>query len=702
MKAFSKIKLVLNSVPKRTAAVMGLIAAVLVPLGLNAWGPGRTTFTMEKPATYVTFDSITDNPDVGSELNFARVSEQGQKGWSDTATMQEGKTYVARLYVHNNMAANLANNVATNVRAGINMPTGANVWGKQFDVNSFISADNANPKKIWDDIILKSDKAFHVKIVSQKYYNNVRTEKSNGFDLGNELFTSQGAQLGYNQMDGKIPGCLAYSGYVLVKFQPVFQEEPTKNPGYDVIKTVDKTSAKPGETINYTITVKNTGEVDLTDVKVTDQLPAYYSKAEEKVEAPSSISGSIVKGGAITFDKLKVGETAKIHISYTIKGEDQLECGEAKITNKAIGTTDQDQAEDSTSNNEVTTTVNKDCTPPPEEKNPGYDVIKTVDKTTAKPGEAINYTITVKNTGEVDLTNVKVTDQLPAYYSKAEEKIDAPSTITGSIVKGGQITIAKLPVGQSATIRISYTVKAADQLECGETKITNKATGTTDQDQTEDNTSNNEVTTTVNKDCTPPPEEKKPGYDLVKTVDKTSAKPGDTLTYTLTFNNTGETDLTNVVIKDKLPSTLTLTGDVKTEPSDGVSGNLFTDGLTIKEVKAGKSVKITFKAVVANSDQFQCGDTKLTNTASGTSKEDQTDANEANNSASTTITKECTPITPPNEKHNDNQTTPTPTPQSPTVIAQTGAGDVIMAVLGLGATAAAVTAYVRSRQLANK
>ena len=81
-------------------------------------------------------------------------------------------------------------------------------------------------------------------------------------------------------------------------------------------------------------------------------------------------TGSIVKGGAITFNKLNVGETATIKISYKIKGADQLECGQTTIKNKATGTTDQDTTEDDNNNNEVTTTVTNDC-PEPE---PGYDV----------------------------------------------------------------------------------------------------------------------------------------------------------------------------------------------------------------------------------------------------------------------------------------------------------------------------------------
>ena len=39
--------------------VLGTTAAVL------AWGPSRRTFTMEHPAPYVTFNSITNNPNEG-------------------------------------------------------------------------------------------------------------------------------------------------------------------------------------------------------------------------------------------------------------------------------------------------------------------------------------------------------------------------------------------------------------------------------------------------------------------------------------------------------------------------------------------------------------------------------------------------------------------------------------------------------------
>ena len=712
MSVTSKIKQIWHYVPKRIAAVTvltaGVIAAVTIPVASNAWGPTRDTFTIKNPADHIAFDSITDNPNFGDERNFLRVRDSdskywvagsnptgygnsGKNGWTDTMNMREGHTYDVKLYVHNNAASNL-NLVATNVRAHINLPTKESTYGHQFEINGYLWADNAKPQEIWDNIVLKGDKAFHVKVISQKYYNNLNTEDQGGFNLPNEVYTAKGsgtgALLGYNQMDGKIPGCFQYSGFVLLKIQPVFQVVPA--PSYDVSKTVDKTTANPGDTINYTINVKNTGNINLTNVKVNDQLPAYYSSANETISSQNGHTGSIVKGGSVTFSKLNVGETATIKISYKIKDKDQLDCGTTTITNKVTSSTDQDQTEDDNSNNQATTTVNRVCTP-------GYDVIKTVDKTTAKPGDTIKYTITAKNNGNIDLTNVKITDKLPAVYQKASEQVTAPSTVTGSIVKDGEVTIAKLPAGKSATITITYVIKDAKNLPCGTTTIKNHAQGTTNEDQTEDRTDNNDVTTTVNRTCTT-------SYDLVKTVDKTTAKPGDTLTYTLTFKNTGEKALTGVVIRDVLPEKVTLVKDsLKIEPAETKYTGDLEQGIKIDQVDAGDVVVITFQATVAAEADLECGNTNITNTGSATTNEvEKENGNTEDNHVTTVVSKTCTPVTPPVTPPTTTESTTNDQaiPESPKVIAQTGAGQAIGSVIAIASLAAAITAYIRSRKYA--
>ena len=67
----STLTSLIRRAPKRLfAAVAVIAAAIIVPAAVLAWGPDRPTFTIEQPANYVTFNSITNNPVHGDERNF--------------------------------------------------------------------------------------------------------------------------------------------------------------------------------------------------------------------------------------------------------------------------------------------------------------------------------------------------------------------------------------------------------------------------------------------------------------------------------------------------------------------------------------------------------------------------------------------------------------------------------------------------------
>ncbi len=85
-------------------------------------------------------------------------------------------------------------------------------------------------------------------------------------------------------------------------------EKPvTPAPALSVTKTADKATASVGETITYTVTVENTGNVKLTGITVTDSM-------DDKVV--------LAEGSSFGLFDLAVGETKTITYTYTVTADD--------------------------------------------------------------------------------------------------------------------------------------------------------------------------------------------------------------------------------------------------------------------------------------------------------------------------------------------------------------------------------------------
>ena len=116
---------------------------------------------------------------------------------------------------------------------------------------------------------------------------------------------------------------------------PGEKEDPieTPNPSLAVVKTSDKTGVvKLGETITYTITVTNNGNVTINDIEVTDELTGNTGD------------------NAFTIDRLAVGETKQFTATYTVTEDDILE---GTIVNRATANGKDPRNEEVTGEGEV-------------------------------------------------------------------------------------------------------------------------------------------------------------------------------------------------------------------------------------------------------------------------------------------------------------------------------------------------------------
>ena len=393
-----KLMSIFNRAPKRTSAIVAILAAaIIVPATLFAWGPSRPTYTMAHPADHVTFDSITDNPNIGDERNFVGIRETGTTNqWSDNMTVQSGKEYTVRLYVHNNAASNL-NLIAKDVTAIVNLPT---TTGKSIRVDGFIDSTNAAPKEVYDSATFNSGTDFNLAYVkgSLIYENNVKT-----FTLPESIFTSAGAKLGYTSMNGQIPGCLQYAGYVSFNVKPQFA--PTPSSAFTMSKLVSQHSAnkwvknytaKAGETVDYLIQYKNTGNVQQDGVTIRDTLPAgetYVTGstifATSKNPTGTKASDNIANGTGINIGSYSAGGGAWAEFSAKVADNDQLpNCGDNTLVNTAKVTTGGGSISDT-----ANVVVNKECKPP---VNPVY----TCDALTAELVSDNTYKFNGKATAE--------------------------------------------------------------------------------------------------------------------------------------------------------------------------------------------------------------------------------------------------------------------------------------------------------------
>ena len=372
-----QMKKLINFIKNHSIISGSVLVAAIAPALVWAWGPSRPSFTIEKPADYITFNSITNNPVIGGdEKDFVGIREVGSNAkWTNNMKVQNGKEYYVRMYVHNNAASNL-NLVAENVVAKLNVPT---TTAKNVTVQGQISASNAKPNTVWDEATFSSDNDFNLAYVagSALFENNgMGTTK-----LPDSIVNNTGAKLGYDKLDGKIPGCFQYAGYVTVKVKAQVSQPQEKN--IDLAKTVrnktngekswvETANAKSGDTVQFQIHAKNTGSAGIQNLVIRDILPKglNYVAGSTKLYNTSNpkglkVSDNVIQNSGINIGSYQPNGDAYVRFDATVSAENSLPvCGDNTLTNIA-------QASDQkiVKNDTASVKVTKKCETP---KNPVY------------------------------------------------------------------------------------------------------------------------------------------------------------------------------------------------------------------------------------------------------------------------------------------------------------------------------------------
>jgi hypothetical protein len=189
------------------------------------YGPERATFTMEEPADYATFNSLTNNSALGDERNFVRVRELDcEMKYRNLVCVVPGRKYEVYIYYHNNAKSRLnqsGEGVARNVRVFSNLTK--NIINKDTPTKIFgvIRSDNTNPPEIWDSSALATDCEDDIEL--QIIDDSVELHQGPIITKlpQNEFFSESGTLIGNSGLDGTIFGCAEFSGYITYKLLAV-------------------------------------------------------------------------------------------------------------------------------------------------------------------------------------------------------------------------------------------------------------------------------------------------------------------------------------------------------------------------------------------------------------------------------------------------------------------------------------------------
>ena len=298
----------------------------------------------------------------------------------------------------------------------------------------------------------------------------------------------------------------------------------TQSGSLSIAKSASPTTVTAADqTINYTFTVTNTGNVTLTGVGVTDVPTAPAGGVNPTCQILTNPGGTC--SGATT--SLEPGQTAIFTGPYTVT---QADVDNGSVID--VATTQGTTPSGGTTPIATSNTVTVDVTP-----SPLLSISKTADPTTVTAAnQTINYTFTVTNTGNVTLTGVGVTDVPTAPAGTVTTTCQSLSTPTGTC-SGATTTLVP---GQSADFTGIYTVTQTD-IDNGSIADTATAAGTSPSGGTITADSN-----LVTVDVT-----QSPSLSITKAADPTTVTAaGQTVTYTFTVENTGNSTITGVTVTD--------------------------------------------------------------------------------------------------------------------------------------------------------
>ena len=285
----------------------------------------------------------------------------------------------------------------------------------------------------------------------------------------------------------------------------------------EINKTVSNASVHKGDTVTWTITVKNNGPNTAVNVTVTDVLP----KELINPEVINLGHAGKFEGNVWSIDEIASGDYKVLVIRTTVNATNTTIVNVVNVTS------------DTYDPNETNNNASNETVVPPEAD---LEVIKLTLNRTAHKGDVVSWVIFVYNHGPDAAVNVTVRDVVPA------ELVNVTVVhITNGTFENNVWSIDRLESENFSILIINTTVDATN------TNVTNVVNVTSDT--YDPNETNNVDNDTVEI----PPEA---DLEVFKLTFNRTAHKGDVVSWMIFVYNNGPDAAVNITVRDVVPSEL--------------------------------------------------------------------------------------------------------------------------------------------------
>lgn len=350
---------------------------------------------------------------------------------------------------------------------------------------------------------------------------------------------------------------------------------PVYQPVITVAKSASTSSATVGNSITYTLLVRNTGN-RAAQVMITDNLPTGTSFVPNSV----TVGGTVVPGatptGGINAGNITAGSSVTVTFQVTL---DTLPSPPSLVNIATASFTYQLPSGRSLSGSAVSNSLTIPASAP------NVTVVKSANQAAATVSDVITYTITATNAGTAPVNNVIISDPIP----DGTTFITGSVTLAGSVVPGGNpangVAVGTITAGASAVLTFQVQVNSLP----GTGQLSNRASTVFTSGTLSATSLSNTLVIPVSTAI----------ISMNKTGSTTNATVGDTLSYQLQVNNTGNTSA-NIILTDPIPSGSTFIENsvlINSVPVPGVSP---ATGISLGLVNPGTTVTVSFVVTVTS------------------------------------------------------------------------------------------------------